>query len=191
MAGPRVPRPALRLLPALLLLLLHMLPRGQAAADIDGGAGGAGAAPAPAPDASQVLPYFEQYITVVEAENMTRMSEKGGWEPKGWAHSDNYYSATTANTFHSRRAHLRSGADAPAGLTAAASVVIKRADNYQVLARYEAPYRFDVPFELTVHQGGKLLLRKTYGWRSSLKVWGFGGIRFSCGAGLQSECAWP
>lgn len=34
------------------------------------------------PDASQVVRYFEQYITFVEAENMTTV--KGSWEPRAW-----------------------------------------------------------------------------------------------------------
>jgi hypothetical protein len=149
------------------------------------------AAAAPPPDASQVVKYFEQYITFAEAENFTA---QGGaeWAPKPWAHSDSYFAATIANTFHSRRAHLRGPAGAAAGGVAAASVTIGQADTYHVLVRYEAPYRFDVPFLVTVKQQGRVLLRKEYGWRATPKLWPFGGTRMGCGGpGLVAECAWP
>ena len=76
----------------------------------------------PPPDASQVVPYFSQHITFVEAENLTTLS--GDWAAMPWAHSDNYFAATIANVFHSRRAYLRGPANASAGGVAAASMLI-------------------------------------------------------------------
>ena len=81
--------------------------------------GDVGVAP---PDASQVVPYFSQHITFVEAENLTTLS--GDWAAMPWAHSDNYFAATIANVFHSRRAYLRGPANASAGGVAAASMLI-------------------------------------------------------------------
>ena len=152
-------------------------------------AGGAGSAPPPA-DVSQVVRYFDQYLIFLEAENLTTTG--GDWRPLPWAHSDNYYSATIANTFHSRRGYLRGPVNSSADSVATGTAHVAQADNYTVLVRYEAPYRFEVPFLVTVEQDGKTLLKAVYGRRTSPKVWAFGGDRMGCGGpGLVTECAWP
>ena len=106
------------------------------------------------------------------------MTVSGDWTPLEWAKSDNYYAATTANVFHSRRAYLRAPANATdAGGAAAAAMAIPQADSYHVLIRYEAAYRFETPFEVTIEQQGKQLFRKVYGRRTNKKLWPFGGNR--------------
>jgi hypothetical protein len=72
---------------------------------------------------------------VVECENLTVVS--GDWEPLEWARSDNYFAATLADTFLSRRAYLRAPAHAGRESVAAASMLIGAADNYHVLLRFE------------------------------------------------------
>eukprot|EP01052_Picozoa_sp_SAG31_P058265 SAG31_NODE_17708_length_660_cov_1.344029_1_plen_95_part_01 len=84
------------------------------------------AAAVPPADVSQQASYFSQTLVVVEAESFTAAAGSA-WSPRAWGEDGGLFASTVANTFHSRRAHLRSGADAPAGLTAAASVVIKQA----------------------------------------------------------------
>ena len=59
------------------------------------------------------------------------------------------------------------------------------------MVRYEAVYRFETPFEVTVEQGGVVLRSAVYGWRASPKTWAFGGDRMGCGAGEVGECVWP
>lgn len=41
--------------------------------------------PSSSVDASQLVPYFGQFLSIAEAENFT--SSGGGWEPRSWAHS--------------------------------------------------------------------------------------------------------
>lgn len=107
------------------------------------------------------------------------------------AHSDNYFAATIADTFLSRRAYLRAPASASTESVASASMLIGADDNYHVLVRYEATYRFETPFKVVVEQDGEVVLEEVYGRRSNLKVWPFGGDRMGCGAGLVAECVWP
>jgi hypothetical protein len=144
----------------------------------------------PPADASTVAKYFEQYITVVEAENMTAPGG-GGWEAREWAHSPNYFAASLADTFLSRRAYLHAPANSTGHDVASASMKIGRTDNYHVLLRYEALYRFETPFRVTVEQGGQVVMEEVYGRRSNLKVWPFSGGRMGCGDGLVAECVWP
>ena len=94
------------------------------------------------PDVSQVVRYFGQHLIFLEAENLT--TRGGDWLPLPWAHSDNYYSATIANTFHSRRGYLRGPTNSSASSVATGTAHVAQADNYTVLVRYEAPYRFEV-----------------------------------------------
>lgn len=113
---------------------------------------------------------------------------RGAWEPLEWALSDNYFAATLADTFLSRRAYLRAPANASTESVATASMFVAKTDNYHVLLRYEAVYRFETPFKVTVSQGGQVVMQAVYGWRSNLKVWPFGGNRMGCGSGLVDEC---
>ena len=73
---------------------------------------------------------------------------------------------------------------------AAASMLIGGAGDYHVMIRYEALYRYETPFLVTVTQHGATLMSKVYGARTNVKTWPFGGDRMGCGAGLVSECVW-
>lgn len=120
---------------------------------------------------------------------MTALS--GSWEAREWAHSPNYFAATLADTFLSRRAYLHAPAAATSHSIAAASMLIAAPDDYHVLVRYEALYRFETSFRVTIEQAGQVVLEAVYGRRSNLKVWPFGGGRMGCGDGLVAECVWP
>ena len=55
---------------------------------------------------------------------------------------------------------------------AAASVLVPHDGTYAVLARFEMPYRFDIPFQMAITQAGATKYTRIFGRRSSLKVWG-------------------
>eukprot|EP00937_MAST-01D_sp_MAST-1D-sp2_P004985 g4985.t1 len=138
--------------------------------------------------------YGNSSITVMEAENFTVLN--GGWSAQSWAHSNvTRFASTVANTFLSRRAFLHAPADATSDAVAVATVDIGTAGAHQVLVRYEAAYRFETPFTVTVEQAGAVLVANvTYGLRATPKVWAFAAGRASsalCGPGLQGECRWP
>jgi hypothetical protein len=147
------------------------------------------------PDVSQLAPYFSQNITFLEAENMT---EDGGWEARQWAHGGNYFASTVNNVFMSRRMFLHAAANATSDTIAKASITVASAGEYMVMARYEALYRFETGFKLTVTQQGKTLLSAIYGRRSNLKVWGqkgqgtatFNESGANCADLLNPECVW-
>lgn len=105
---------------------------------------------------------------------------QAGWQAKPWG--ENYYAATFANTFLSRKAFL--GAPENCDETVASvTVSVPAAGRYLVLARYEAAYRFETQFKLKVEQGGKLLLDRLYGARKNIKIWAFGNK-------LKDEVCW-
>ena len=147
------------------------------------------------PAGGQIIPFNdEQSLVFAEGENFTAVAG-GSWEPREWAKSPHYFASTVANVFHSRRAYLH-GPQNATGPTegAATSVTIPAAGEYTVLVRYEMPYRFEVPFSVTVSQGSTKKFTRVYGRRSNLKVWGFAAGRAHgslCGPGLQTECCWP
>jgi hypothetical protein len=63
----------------------------------------------------------------------------------------------------------------------------------QFAPRYEAPYRFEVPFTVAITQGGKQVFSRVYGRRTNLKVWGVAAARQKggiCKPGLTTECVW-
>ncbi len=89
---------------------------------------------------------------LVEAEEFQPTSK--GWRPQPWG--ENYYAATFANSFLSRKAFL--GADEQAEGTATIRVRVPKAGRYLVLVRYEAAYRFETQFRVKVEQNGKAAL---------------------------------
>lgn len=147
------------------------------------------------PDVSQIAPYFSQNITFLEAENMT---EDGGWEARQWGHGGNYFSSTVNNVFMSRRMYLHAPANASTGTIARATITVAEDGDYMVMARYEALYRFETGFKVTVEQGSKTLLSAVYGRRSNPKVWGqkgqgtatFNESGANCKELLNPECVW-
>ena len=102
---------------------------------------------------------------LVEAEEF--QVAKGDWSAKRWG--ENYYAATFANSFLSRKAFL--GADEQTKGKATIQVRIPKAGRYLVLARYEAAYRFETQFRVRVEQKGRRVLDRLYGARKNLKIW--------------------
>ena len=159
------------------------------------------------PDHTQFVPYFAQTLSVVEAENFTSTSPAGEscWQAREWAHSPNYFASVVSNVFHSRRAYLHAPANATSVATAVATLSIEHPGNYTPLARFEAPFGYEVPFTLELLDSTeRRLLKHTFGLRASLKVWGFGntragghaaydtrvGVAPGCASGLVAECKW-
>ncbi len=107
--------------------------------------------------------------------------EKPGWQARRWG--ENYYAATFANTFLSRKAFLGAPEDCDE-TRASIDVNVPAAGRYLVLVRYEAAYRFETQFRVKIEQAGRVRLDRLYGARDNLKVWAFGKR-------LQKEVAWP
>ncbi|HPP08903.1 MAG TPA: hypothetical protein PK303_07280, partial [bacterium] len=105
---------------------------------------------------------------------------KGAWQAKPWG--ENYFAATFANTFLSRKAFLGAPEQCEESI-ATINAKIDRAGEYLVLVRYEAPYRFETQFRIRIEQNGKILMDKLYGARDNLKIWAFGQK-------LKKEVAW-
>ena len=114
---------------------------------------------------------------LVEAEEFSHAND--AWATKPWG--ENYYAATFANSFLSRKAYL--GADEQAEGTATIRVRVPKAGRYLVLVRYEAAYRFETQFRVKVEQNGKAALDRLYGARKNLKIWAFSQK-------LKAEHAW-
>ncbi|MCM8816395.1 MAG: beta-galactosidase trimerization domain-containing protein [Candidatus Omnitrophica bacterium] len=106
--------------------------------------------------------------------------EKGFWQAKNWG--ENYYAATFANTFLSRKAFLQAPEQCEESI-ASIIVRIEEPGDYLVLARYEAPYRFETQFRIKIEQDGKVLMDRLYGSRENLKIWAFGQK-------IKKEVAW-
>jgi hypothetical protein len=115
---------------------------------------------------------------LIEAEEFQPV-DKGGWVAKPWG--ENYYAATFANSFLSRKAFLGAGEQAVGSATI--KVRVPKAGRYLVLVRYEAAYRFETQFRVRVEQKGKSVLDRLYGARKNLKIWAFSQK-------LKTEHAW-
>jgi len=94
---------------------------------------------------------------------------KTGWKAKPWG--ENYYAATTINTFLSRKAFLGAPEQCKAPAVAVCTADIKEAGRYLVLARYEAVFRFETQFRVVISQDGKDVFNRLYGARDNVKVW--------------------
>jgi len=117
-------------------------------------------------------------LLVCEAEEFQIRSP--GWEAKRWG--ENYYAATFANTFLSRKAFL--GAPAQGDRSEASiRVMVPAAGRYLALVRYEAAYRFETQFRVVIEQNGRKTLDRLYGTRRNLKIWPFSQK-------LKTEVAW-
>jgi len=128
----------------------------------------------PAPDGT--------YFCEAEEFRVTQPAQAGqpGWQAQPWG--DNYYAATFANCFLSRKAFL--GAPEQCDNTVATmNVDIKQAGNYLVMTRYEACYRFETQFTVKIEQGGKTVFNRLYGARNNTKIWAFR-------EGYKTEVAW-
>ena len=106
-------------------------------------------------------------LVVCEAEEFQVASP--GWQAKPWG--ENYYAATFANSFLSRKAFL--GAPEQCERTEASiRMQVPAAGRYLALVRYEAAYRFETQFRLRIEQNGRRLLDRLYGARNNIKIWG-------------------
>ena len=124
-------------------------------------------------------------LYVCEAEEFQVAAPPGDGPAPGWQakrFGENYYAATFANCFLSRKAFL--GAPEQCDETIAAiDVEIEQAGRYLVLVRYEAAYRFETQFRIQVEQAGRTVLNRLYGARNNTKIWAFR-------EGLKTEVAW-
>ena len=137
------------------------------------------------PRAAQAWRKGNQPVTAIsdttilcEAEEFQIQSP--GWQAKPFG--ENYYAATFANSFLSRKAFL--GAPEQGEATTASIVAqVPKAGKYLALIRYEACYRFETQFRLVVEQGGQKKLDRLYGARDNLRIWAFREK-------LKKEVAW-
>ena len=107
----------------------------------------------------------------VEAEEFkVGRPEEVGWRAGNWG--ENYYAATFANTFLSRKAFLGAPEQCKRS-EAVMEVEVAKAGRYLVLARYEACFRFETRFRIRVEQGGQVRLDRGYGGRAQPKIWAF------------------
>ena len=118
---------------------------------------------------------------LIEAEEFRVANpDGGGWRPGNWG--ENYYAATFANTFLSRKAFLGAPEQCPR-TEATIEVNVPKAGRYLVLARYEACFRFETRFRIRVEQGGQMRLDRPYGGREQPKIWAFH-------SGVKPEVGW-
>ncbi|MBN1607863.1 MAG: beta-galactosidase trimerization domain-containing protein, partial [Polyangiaceae bacterium] len=113
---------------------------------------------------------------LIEAEELSG----AGWTPRAWG--TNYYSATVATTYLSRKAYLEAPEQAEQ-VIACVDLDVPSAGRYLALARYEAPYRFSSQFRVRIEQGEAVRLDRMYGTREATKIWAFGKR-------LQPEVLW-
>lgn len=160
---------------------------------------------------AQQTRYFNRTLTIMEAENFTFTAEgiagqfgdeaaastcRGlPWSACAWGDGGNLFASDVSNVFMSRRAYLHADANATFGATATAIVPIASTGPFNVMARYEAGYRFHSPFKVDVQQNGSTLFSKVFGLKTTPKVWGFQAMRETdwtqgCGPGVQPECRW-
>lgn len=125
-----------------------------------------------------VLPQPDGLI-ICEGEEFQPGGE--GWRAGNFG--DNYYAATFANCFLSRKAFLGAPEQVDAEVSATIQVEVAEAGKYLALVRYEAAYRFETQFRLRVEQNGQQLLDRVYGARKNPKIWAFGEK-------LKSEVGW-
>jgi hypothetical protein len=119
--------------------------------------------------------------TTIIAEAEEFQVKTPGWQAKRWG--ENYFCATFANAFLSRKAFLGAPEQCEPSI-ATIDVEVPKAGRYLALVRYESCYRFETQFRLQVEQKGKKLLDRLYGARANLKIWAFREK-------LKKEVVWP
>src|SRR5262245_51910554 len=95
------------------------------------------AGPADFRKAGQPVAPINDTTIIAEAEEF-QVVGKGGWQPKTWG--ENYFAATLANTFLSRKAFLGAPEQCEPS-TATIEVEVPKAGTYLALIRYEAVHR--------------------------------------------------
>ncbi len=120
-------------------------------------------------------------LYVCEAEEFrVRDAAGNGWSAKRFG--ENYYAATFANTFLSRKAFLAAPEQCERTV-AELPVHIEQAGRYLVLVRYEAAYRFETQFRVEILQDNRVVFTRLYGARDHVKIWPFGEK-------LKTEVCW-
>jgi hypothetical protein len=130
--------------------------------------------------AGQPVAPISDATVIAEAEEFQPAGE-GGWQAKPFG--TNYYAATFANCFLSRKAYLGAPEQCPQS-AATIEVQVPKAGRYLVLVRYEACYRFETQFHVQVEQKGKKKFDRLYGSRDYPRIWAFREK-------LKKEVAWP
>ncbi len=115
---------------------------------------------------------------IFEAEDFRAANRN--WKRQPWG--ENYYCATFANTFLSRKAFLQAPEQCDSS-AASLNITVPEAGRYLALVRYEAAYRFETRFQLIIEQNDEPKLDRLYGARDNIKIWAFGGR-------LTNEVAW-
>lgn len=127
---------------------------------------------------TQPVKAIDDKTLLCEAEEFN--IESGDWKAKRWG--ENYYSATFANSFLSRKGFLGTSEQSNNSV-ASIHVHVPAKGRYLALIRYEAVVRFQTQFTLKVEQGRKVKLKRLYGARDNLKIWAFRQK-------LKKEVAW-
>jgi hypothetical protein len=129
--------------------------------------------------AKQPVAPVSDTTVIAEAEEF-QPQDKGGWQAHAWG--ENYFCATFANSFLSRKAFLGAPEQCERS-TAVITVEVPKAGKYLALVRYESCYRFETQFRLQIVQNGKQVLDRLYGARDNVKIWAFREK-------LKKEVAW-
>lgn len=128
----------------------------------------------------QALSASADGVFYAEAEEFAADSVDDPWRVGRWG--ENYYAATFANCFLSRKAFL-GASETSVGATARLKINVQQPGKYLALIRYEAVYRFETRFRLEIYQGEQQIAARSYGARSNLKIWPFGER-------LKNEVGW-
>jgi hypothetical protein len=107
---------------------------------------------------------------ICEAEEFLVAPGKSAWLARPFG--TNYYAATFANSFLSRKGYLGAPEQCEPSV-ATISVNVPKAGKYLALVRYEACYRFETQFRLQVEQQGQKKLDRLYGALDNVKIWAF------------------
>jgi hypothetical protein len=110
--------------------------------------------------AAQAFRQGKQPVQAISETTLLCEAEEFAVDGKGWQAKPfgaNYYAATFANSFLSRKAYLEAP---PQGETSLAhlDVQVPKAGKYLALVRYEAPFKFEAHFRLVIEQNGKKVL---------------------------------
>src|SRR5687768_7037649 len=125
-----------------------------------------------------LAPFVHAQPLVVEAESFHPAD--AGWSAQPWG--TNYYAATLANTFLSRKAYL--GAPEQCDPThATLTINIPKPGKYLALVRYEAVHKHQTQFRLQITQSNQTRLNRQYGAPENVKIWAFK-------QGLKKEAVW-
>jgi hypothetical protein len=104
---------------------------------------------------------------VAEAEDFRIV--RGAWRVVPWG--ENLFASTFAATFLSRKACLGTPETLREPAIATLDMTLPAAGVFTVLARYEQPWNFAVPFDLEIEQRGRRVFRGRFGRLADPKLW--------------------